>query len=66
MITDGRFCRGYCRVNYEFLPRFALVRIWSAVLVHTKGWQRSFQPSMNAVMASISSRTEPKVPRRID
>jgi hypothetical protein len=39
--------------------------IVSASLVQIKGWQRSFQPSMNAVMASISSRTEPKVPRRM-
>ena len=39
--------------------------IVSASFVQTKGWQRSFQPSMNAVIASIRSRTEPKVPRRM-
>ena len=39
--------------------------IASASLVQTKGVQRSFQPSMNAVMASVRSRTEPKVPRRM-
>ena len=39
--------------------------IVSASLVQTKGWQRSFQPSMNAVMASVSTRTEAKVPRRM-
>ena len=39
--------------------------IVSASLVQMNGWQRSFQPSMNAVMASISSRTESKLPRRM-
>ena len=39
--------------------------IVSASLVHTKGSQRSFQPSMKAVIASISSRTELNVPRRM-
>ena len=34
----------------------------SASLVQTKGWQRSFQPSINVVMASIRSWTESKVP----
>ncbi len=37
----------------------------SASLVHVNGWQRSFQPLMNAVMASISSPTDVKVPRRM-
>jgi len=37
----------------------------SASVVQTKGWQRSFQPSMNAVIASIRSGTELKVPRRM-
>ena len=37
----------------------------SASLVHVNGWQRSFQPLMNPVMASISSSTEVKVPRRM-
>ena len=39
--------------------------IVSASLVQTNGSQRSFQPLMNAVMASVRSRTEPKVPRRM-
>ena len=39
--------------------------IVSASLVQANGWQRSFQPSMKAVMASISSWTEPKLPRRM-
>src|SRR3954452_19695517 len=39
--------------------------IVSASLVHAKGSQRSFQPSMKAVIASISSRTELNVPRRM-
>jgi predicted DNA-binding transcriptional regulator AlpA len=39
--------------------------IWSAVLVQTNGWQRSFQPSMKARMAAVRSRTEVKVPRRM-
>jgi hypothetical protein len=34
-------------------------------LVQAKGWQRSFQPSMKARMASIRSRTEAKLPRRM-
>jgi hypothetical protein len=34
------------------------VKISSAVLVRTKGSQRSFHPSMNLPMASTSSRTE--------
>ncbi len=37
----------------------------SAVLVQTKGWQRSFQPSMKASMAAMRSLTLVKVPRRI-
>jgi DNA-binding LacI/PurR family transcriptional regulator len=37
----------------------------SAVLVQTKGWQRSFQPSMNASIAAMRSLTEVKVPRRM-
>ncbi len=39
--------------------------IWSGVLVQMKGSQRSFQPSMNRSIASISSRAERWVPRRI-
>ena len=33
-------------IGVAFFLRLALVRIWSAVLVQTKGWARSFQPSM--------------------
>ena len=40
-----------------------MVRICSAVLVQTKGWQRSFQPLMKARILIIRSRTERKVPR---
>ena len=39
--------------------------IVSASLVQANGWQRSFQLSMNVVIASMSSRTEPKLPRRM-
>ena len=39
--------------------------IVSASLAQTNGWQRSFQPLMNAVIDSISSSTELKVPRRM-
>ena len=40
-------------------------RISSAVLVQTKGWQRSFHPLMNASMAPMRSLTEMNVPRRM-
>ena len=43
----------------------ALVRMSSAVLVHTKGSQRSFQPSMKVSMAPMRSLTEVNVPRRM-
>jgi hypothetical protein len=43
----------------------ALARTSSAVLVHTKGWQRSFQASMNVLIAVMRSGTEGKLPRRI-
>jgi hypothetical protein len=36
------------------------LRISSAVLVHTKGWQRSFQPSTKARILALRSLTEPK------
>ena len=39
--------------------------IWSAVLVQTKGAQRSFQPSMKMPIAAMRSLTEVKVPRRM-
>ena len=42
-----------------------MVRISSAVLVHTKGSQRSFQPSMKASMEAMSCLTLVKVPRRM-
>ncbi len=41
------------------------MRISSAVLVQTNGWQRSFQPSMKAPIAATRSLTEVKVPRRM-
>ena len=34
-------------------------------MVQANGWQRSFQPSMNLRIASVSSRTLVKVPRRM-
>jgi len=40
----------------------AFLRISSAVLVHTKGWQRSFQPLTKARIFALRSRTEVKVP----
>ena len=50
---------------FEVTLRLALVRISSAVLVHTNGWQRSFQASMKVSMAAMRSLTEVKVPRRM-
>jgi len=47
----------------EVFCRLALVRISSAVLVQTKGWQRSFQPSMKVRILALRSRTERQVPR---
>ena len=41
------------------------MRIWSAVLVQTKGWQRSFQPLMKARILIIRSRTDGNAPRWI-
>ena len=40
-------------------------RISSAVLVQVKGWQRSFQATMNARMALTSWPTLSKLPRRM-
>ena len=37
----------------------------SGSLVHVNGSQRSFQPSMKRRMASMRSRTESKLPRRM-
>ena len=42
--------------------RLAFLRISSGVLVHTKGWQRSFQPLMKARILIIRSRTEGRCP----
>ena len=50
---------------FEVTLRLALVRISSAVLVQTNGWQRSFQASMKVSMAAMRSLTEVNVPRRI-
>src|SRR3954467_1246475 len=47
----------------EFFGRLAFVRIWSAVLVHTNGWHRLFQPLMNRRILAVRSRTDAKVPR---
>jgi hypothetical protein len=49
----------------EVVLRSAFLRIWSAVLVHTEGGQRWFQPLMKAQILIINSRTEAKVPRRM-
>src|SRR4051794_2264821 len=54
----------WCRVS-EIVLRFALARMVSGSLVQRKGSQRSFQPSMKARMASMRSRTESKLPRRM-
>ena len=43
--------------------RLAFLRTSSAVLVQTKGWQRSFQPLMNPRILALRSLTEPKLPR---
>ena len=40
-------------------------RISSAVLVQVNGWQRSFRPSMKALIAVTRSLTLVKVPRRM-
>ena len=48
---------------FEVFLRLAFLRISSAVLVHTNGWQRSFQPSTKARILALRSFTEPKVPR---
>ena len=40
-----------------------MARIWSAVLVQTKGWARSFHPLTKARILVLRSLTEPKVPR---
>jgi hypothetical protein len=50
---------------FEVFLRLALVRISSAVLVQTKGWRRSFYPSMKTSMAAMRSFTLVKVPRRM-
>ena len=47
------------------LARWMLARIWSASLVQVNGRGWSFQLSMKAPMAAVSSLTEVKVPRRM-
>ena len=42
--------------------RLTFVRIWSAVLVQTKGWQRSFHPLMKARILIMRSRTDGNAP----
>lgn len=37
------------------------MRIWSAVLIQTKGWRRSFHPVMNWRILALRSFTEAKV-----
>ena len=39
--------------------------IWSAVLVQTNGWLRSFHASMKMSIAAVRSLTEVNVPRRM-
>jgi len=39
------------------------LRICSAVLVQTNGWQRSFDPSLKARILVLRSLTGPKLPR---
>ena len=48
---------------HDVVGRWAFLRILSAVLVRTKGWARSFQPSMKARILALRARTDPKVPR---
>ena len=60
-----RLGNGYRCCVFEVFLRWALVRISSGVFVQMNGWQRSFQPSMNAPMAAMRSLTELNVPRRI-
>ena len=43
--------------------RLVFLRICSAVLVKTNGWQRSFHPSLKARILVLRSLTGPKLPR---
>ena len=43
----------------------AFLRFSSAVLVQTKGWQRSFQPSTKERILALRSLTEANVPPRM-
>ena len=52
-------------MNEVFLLGRQCGRSSSAVLVQTKGSQRSFQPSMKTPIAVLRSATLRKVPRRI-
>jgi hypothetical protein len=55
---------GECRVSEVLGPGLQWSRICSAVLVHTKGWQRSFQPSMKVSIAPLRSCTLVMAPGR--
>jgi transposase len=67
-ISWARRCRIPVFVDLAGLPgRTKHPRISQSgpFLVHMNGWQRSFQPSMNRLMAATRSLTLVKVPRRI-
>src|SRR6266508_1618341 len=57
-------CAGYWR-GFEVVGRFAFARTSSAVLVQTKGCDRSFQPSMKARILVLRSLTDLNTPRRM-
>ncbi len=50
---------------FEIVGRLAFARTWSAVLVQTKAWERSFQPSMKVRILALRSRTALKTSRRM-
>ena len=52
-------------MNVVLLPGWQRGSNSSAVLVQVKGWQRSFQPSIEVSMGAMRSLTEVKLPRRI-
>ena len=43
---------------FEVVERLAFLRLSVLVLVHTKGWQRSFQPVTKARIRLLSPSTE--------
>lgn len=47
--------RTVSRRGLEIVGRLAFLRISTAVLVHTNGWERSFQPSMKARSLALRS-----------